>query len=347
MYRFLGPKIPIPVWHSHLLRARGLAEEEGISWTKLTKADRRELDTGDSGDRTLLLVHGTGLRTRPGFLGLTQEEYRTLHEHYGGRILAFEHRAIMHGLERNSHDLARALERVGGSLYLDIIGLSRGGLVARMLVEGWEPLRPNIRVRKLVFVGTPNDGTPSARRDRLGIGAKMMKDWRQYVRGIAQVDQTDRSVALFDDPAEIAGFDRPDFVCLGWPMLFGTQDQLPRSPSLQRLNGHIGQRPHPLHVTEYFGVASVFNFKHGAPNTELGGGRNVEDICDWALPQVPNDLVVPTASVYRPAQGANSCGRFPLQNHRLMVLKPSCNATHTGLFRLDAVRSKIMHWLGL
>ena len=114
-YRFIGPQIPVPVWISHLLRARGLEEEEyGVNWTKLTQKDWNELNVGSSGGRTLLLVHGTGLRTRPGFIGLTKKDYQRLHIHYGGRIIAFEHRAMRHQLDRNSRDLARELERGGG-----------------------------------------------------------------------------------------------------------------------------------------------------------------------------------------------------------------------------------------
>ena len=174
-----------------------------------------------------------------------------------------------------------------------------------------------------------------------------MKAWRKHVRGLALVNLRDRPVEVFDNPFTIDGFDGKNFVCQGWPMLLGTQDQLPQSHFLQRLNGFSGPRPHPLRETVYFGVASAFNFQHGAPNQSLSFGHSWKSICEWALPQVPNDLVVPTASVYQPAQGTDSCGRFPLHPKRLMVLHPSCNATHTGLFRLNAVRHRIMNWLNV
>ena len=52
-------------------------------------------------------------------------------EEYNGQILAFEHCAIRHRLDRNSTDLAKALERVEHPLELDVIGLSRGACDAK------------------------------------------------------------------------------------------------------------------------------------------------------------------------------------------------------------------------
>ena len=81
-WKLLGPKIPIPVWFSSLWRARGMDDpEEGIRWSELKAKDWSELDA--SKGRTLLLVHGSGLRTVPGFLGMTREEYEHLHTVYG------------------------------------------------------------------------------------------------------------------------------------------------------------------------------------------------------------------------------------------------------------------------
>ncbi len=346
-WRLIGPQIPSPVWFSHLLRARGFGGEDvGILWSRATTADWDDLDaSGDPERRTLLLIHGTGLRTRPGFVGFTQAEYERLSARYGGRVLAWEHRSFAHHLDRNSAELARALERGRVPLELDVIGLSRGGLVTRMLVEGWAPLRDDIRIRNLIFVGTPNDGTPSARRDSTGAGAKQMRAWRRDVRRLALVNKRDRPVDVYDDPFVIDGFEASSRVCQTWPMLYGSQDQVPASPFLQKLNGFHGPAPHRPLETTYFGLASVFNFEHGAPNATLLPRWRRADVCAWALPGVPNDLVVPTASVYGPQQGDHACGRFPLSRERLMVLRPSSNTTHVGLLRVRAVRRRVLTWL--
>lgn len=342
-WQLLGPKIPIPVWFSTLWRARGMDDpEQGIRWSKLQTQDWSELDAAKG--RTLLLVHGTGLRTVPGFLGLTVEEYQHLHTVYGGRILAYEHRALAHHLDRNARELAQALESGGVPLELDVFGMSRGGLVTRMLVEGWEPLREDIHIRRLVMLGTPNDGTPSARRDSGGLAARLMKDWRHDVRRLALTNPSERGVELHTDPFSIPTF-VPDADPMGtWPILRGSQDQVPGSTMLQRLNGFAGAAPFARRAATYFGLASIFTFDHGAPNEMLTKSRR-SDVLEHAIPETPNDLVVPTASVFKPVQGPHASGFFPLVRERLVVLKPSANGSHVGLFRLDAVRRQLIEWL--
>ena len=312
-------------------------------WSPLNVSDSAALHAREG--PTLLLVHGTGLRTRPGFLGLTEAEFTRLSARYGGRILAWEHRAFAHHLDRNARELARALERLGVPMEVEVLALSRGGLVIRMLVEGWESLRDDIGVHKLVMVGTPNDGTPSARRDPMGKGNVPMKAWRTDVRRLALIDHRDRPMEVHEDPFSLPGYD-PGDVRLGiWPLLSGSQDQVPGSPMLARLNGFAGPSPHARRDAVYFAVASIFNFDHGAPERELLPGMGRREVCAHAIPGVPNDLVVPTASVFRPRQGPDASGHFPLCRDRLVVLQPSVNATHVGLFRVDAVRRQALQWL--
>jgi len=343
-WRLLGPLIPSPVWFSALLRARTLdSEDEGVIWSPLATAEGASLHASEG--PTLLLVHGTGLRTRPGFLGLTQADFARLRERYGGRILAWEHRAFAHHLDRNARELGRALERLGVPMDLDVLTLSRGGLVVRMLTEGWVPLREDIQLHKLVMMGTPNDGTPSARRDPMGRGNVPMKAWRTDVRRLALVDQRDRAVAFHDDPFSLPGYD-PGEVRLGkWPLLSGSQDQVPGSRMLSRLNGFAGPAPHPRRVLEYYALASIFTFDHGAPERQLLPDMGRREVCEHAIPGVPNDLVVPTASVYRPRQGPDASGYFPLCRERVAVLQPESNTTHVGLFRVNAVRHRALQWL--
>jgi hypothetical protein len=342
-WQHLGPKIPVPVWFSTLWRARGLDDpDQGIRWSELKAQDWSELDAAKG--RTLLLVHGTGQRTVPGFLGLTREEYEHLHTVYGGRILAFEHRALAHHLDRNARELARALERGGVPLELDVLGLSRGGLVTRMLVEGWEPLREDIEIRRLVMLGTPNDGTPSARRDTGSHASRVMKDWRHDVRRLALTSHTERAIERHPDPFSIPTFDPGAFGKTSWPFLCGSQDQIPGSPMLGRLNGFAGLAPFAARETTYFALASLFSFDFGAPNPILNTLRRTE-VLEHAMTTVPNDLVVPTASVFKPVQGPHASGFFPLVPERLVVLTAAANATHVGLFRLAAVRRQLIEWL--
>ena len=341
-WNLIGPLIPTPVWFSRLWRARGLdSAEDGVRWSSVTPSDWEDLGRGPM----LLMIHGTGLRTVAGFVGLTREEFTRLEERYEGRILAWEHCALAHHLDRNARELARALERGGRPLTIDVLALSRGGLVARRLVEGWEQLASDICIRKLVMVGTPNDGTPSARRDGMGDGNVEMKAWRTDVRRLALTDERDREVRFHDDPFSIPGFDPGERQMGVWPLLHGSQDQVPGSPCLQQLNGFAGPAPHPVRPTTYYALASIFTFDHGAPEAQLLPHLDRRGVCAHAIPDVPNDLVVPTASVIQPSQGPDASGHFPLGQERVAVLRPCANATHVGLFRLDAVRRKCMEWL--
>ena len=173
-----------------------------------------------------------------------------------------------------------------------------------------------------------------------------MKIWRQEVRRLALIGTGEREAKVYDDPHSIPGFNPDKLDCRIWPFLLGSQDQLPRSRALQRLNGFAGPAPHPQREATYYGLASVFNFDHGAPNDDVPNGQSRGDIAEVAFPQTPNDLVVPTASVYQPSQGLDASGRFPLQRERLMVLHPSANATHVGLLHLAKARERVLNWLG-
>ena len=350
----IGPKIPVPVWRSQMFRAHSLDDTaKGIRWDPIrSPADWEGLDARDlePGQRVLLLIHGTGLRTRAGFLGLSPEDFERLYERYGDRIIAFQHRALGRYLDENVRQLCAWFKRGGIPMRLDVLGLSRGGLLARYIGEGWAEGLPGAElaeVHKVIFVGTPNGGTPSARRDPTLKGSRSMKAWRVDVRRMALVNQTGREVELLDDPFAIDPYIAEDTRFALWPGIRGSQDQLPTSAVLRRLNGFAGAAPGRLQSTlRYFGIASVFTWGHGAPEKRLFRGEHGtrKAVTDWALPMT-NDLVVPTSSVYAPHQGPDACGLFPLARERLIVLAPSANVTHVGLMRVDRVRSQILDWL--
>ena len=348
-WTLLGPKIPVPVWRKQLLRAVGY-EDGAIRWAPLVPGDWAELDADrlPTDARTLLLLHGTGMVVRPGFHGFSLPDFVELWRRYGGRILAFEHQALQRALPTNARALSASLLQGGVRLHLDVLGLSRGGLLGRYLAEGWAEamLDDRVHIDKIVFLGTPNGGTPSARRDPLGAGAREMKAWRTDVRRVALVGDPDREVAEVDDPFTLERYEPAERYGT-WPMFRGTIDQLPGSTMLRKLNGFLGPAPGQRwrdRPPTYFGIAAVFTFDHGAPDKVLAGGLRRSEVARWALP-TPNDLVVPTRSVYAPAQGPDASGLFPLIRERLLVLAPTANATHTGLMRLAAVRRQIVSWL--
>jgi hypothetical protein len=349
-WKLVGPKIPAWVWKSHIQRPLGFVDGQ-LQWGP-APADGPFWEAFDAdrlppGARSLLLLHGTGQRTVPGFRGLDPDDLAQLRAIYGDRIVAFEHRAIGHRVVRNAHELIRDLSRTGARLELDVLGLSRGGLIGRYLTEGWGgwiPGAERVRIHKLIFIGTPNDGTPSARRDPSSDGSKHMHSWRNDVRRLTFTTHPDRTARLVEAPLSLARLERGPAL-VGWPMLLGSQDMIPDSVLLRRLNGFAGPPPGPPQDTRYYGVASIFTFEHGAPDVHIAGVRRSE-ITHHALMAAPNDLVVPTASVFAPDLGPHGPRRrFPLALDRLMVLGPAYNATHTSIILLKVVRQRIIDWL--
>jgi hypothetical protein len=144
--------------HRHRLRTFTL-EDKATDGRELRVAD---LDFYRAG-RTLLLIHGTGSSTRGGLGSMTDDVVRKLHEHYQGRVFAFDHPTVGTAPNVNAADLLRRLE--GQGWQLDIVSHSRGGLVARYLIEQASKLGMipgTFSVRRAVFVGVPNGGTPLA-----------------------------------------------------------------------------------------------------------------------------------------------------------------------------------------
>lgn len=343
-WKLVGPKIPQRVWRSHLLIARSFDKE--IVWDRLRDQDVKALREGAQASQpTLLVLHGTGLRTRMGMAGFSQADFQGLQAQYGARILAFEHRAVRHGLEKNARALVEQLASLGIDLCLHILGLSRGGLLARMLAEGWVRCPDRIHIEKIVFLSTPNEGSLSARWDKHS--PREMKAWRQDLRRLLKSPQSEPDASVYATPYALAGHETKGQELRAWPLLHGTGDQLPGSAWLSRLNGFSGPPKYPSRKDgcRYYALASVFSFDHGAPNHPHAAGGSWKEIIDLVFSSTPNDLVVPTAGVYQPQQGPDACGRFPIQADRLLVLKPSCNVTHIGMLWHPMVSSKIVSWL--
>ncbi len=140
--------------------------------------------------RVLLLVHGTFSSTLASFGGVLQPDLlERLEKLYPGGIFGFEHFSFSRSLEENLSRLGQEIEAEQGHqvtddlrgdepgsaergsgvsgeqrstmLDADIVGYSRGGLLARMMLEQeW------IRCGRLLLCATPNGGTPLARGER-------------------------------------------------------------------------------------------------------------------------------------------------------------------------------------
>ena len=134
------------------------------SLTALTDADWKRLGAG-----RCLLLHPRHVRHDHRLLlaACRTSPLRELHQRYEGRVIAFDHPT----LADSPIDNARAfLTAVGNhKLEIDVVCHSRGGLVARSIVERPEDLAKlgkNVSVGTAVLVGATTNGTDLADVDR-------------------------------------------------------------------------------------------------------------------------------------------------------------------------------------
>ncbi|MBI4720010.1 MAG: CHAT domain-containing protein [Chitinivibrionia bacterium] len=132
------------------------------------------------GKRGLLIIHGLFSSTQAGFAPLFEPAgasfMRTIMQAYEGKVVGFDHPTASRTPEENARWLLEHLER-GHTCRYDVLATSRGGLVARSLVELARKRRTgafgqggrrrskstragSLVIDRVILVGTPNAGTP-------------------------------------------------------------------------------------------------------------------------------------------------------------------------------------------
>lgn len=115
-----------------------------------------------SPQRGLLFIHGTFSHAHSGFRKLTQTRFfAEARAIYGDNIFAFNHFTISKTPAENVADLLAALP--DRDFEFDIITHSRGGLVARELLEGSGLAHPRgrrLKAGRVIMVACPSAGTP-------------------------------------------------------------------------------------------------------------------------------------------------------------------------------------------
>lgn len=121
------------------------------------------------GGPALLMIHGTNSLSHSGFAAVPPDAVAALNRRYGDRVFAFDHPTLSVDPLDNCKILAGLLPD-DLSLEVDVLAHSRGGLVARVLAELADTAgtAAKLRVRQVVFVATPNLGTPLADPDHYG-----------------------------------------------------------------------------------------------------------------------------------------------------------------------------------
>jgi CHAT domain-containing protein len=162
-------------------KKRGL--EEG--WRKVSKetlaAGRVAPGKPVSPARSLLFIHGTFSNTVGAFHGLAESDFfDRVKSTYGDRIFGFDHFTLSRAVEQNARMMLEGLPEQ--ATLFDVVTHSRGGLVARTLVEGaqsFAELGRRFTPGRVVLVAAPNDGTPLATPkrfdDTIGLIANLLE----------------------------------------------------------------------------------------------------------------------------------------------------------------------------
>ena len=273
-----------------------------------------------SGKRALLLVHGTFSRSHSGFGALPAGTFEDLYAQYDKRVIALDHYTLSHTPQQNVEWLLQQIPD-GTELELDIVCHSRGGLVSRTLAERQSELSlgsRTLRVRRVIFVATPNAGTALADAKRLGDLIDRYTNLLSLVPDIGVTDVLDGivTVAKMLAVGAMKGLD-------------GLQSMVPDGDFQKWLNDGPAPRD-----TTYCALAA--NYEPSSPALKAFISDGVMDTVFRAL---GNDLVVPTDGVYE----KNGAGLFPISSRH--VFAKSDDVTHTKFFANRTTQEKLLTWL--
>lgn len=293
----------------------------------------------------LLMCHGTFSSTvgtygqlaehaaGQAFLARARSEY--------GAVLSYDHKTLAETPEQNAIDFLNALEVLGlaQDATIDAVSFSRGALVYRTLAEQLlVQSRPDIKLRKAVFVGCTNGGTQLAEPDNwealadvytnalLG-GARLLtvltggasvnplvvggiKMLGRFVQTVAQLGITDRRV----------------------PGLAAMQ---PEGEVVKALNTSTAD---PSRLAEYYAITSDF-----VPKFQPRNG--LSEVAQAALNKLTDDLIGPKNDLVVHTPGMTTFGTRQGQLKEVLDLGSTEDVYHTVYFAQDAVANRIAGWL--
>lgn len=300
-------------------------------------------DWWDAGDwKGLLVLHGTALQSHIGLRHLSHKTVQSLCAKYkvGTRrhVIAMDHKTLDNSIGQNVRELLDRLP-TNRKFVLDILAISRGALVARYLAEGHADAYmasrgQSVEVRRVVFVGGANDGSPSAGSPGHPIAnltvARCMACRKCFSADTPKTRCCD-SIALAELGSAIG-------ILFSQDGLQGQKDLREDSAMIQLINRRNGGggKALPPKLT-YHAIAGKYSC-----NQMNGCECNNNPIFD----NKPNDLVVPFDSVCKPALGGDSAfkssaNRFPISGGRLLEVKKP----HSELFKADKVSDQLLSWL--
>jgi CHAT domain len=265
--------------------------------------------------RSLLFVHGTFSHAAAAFQDLAADPglFAALQRRYDGRLFAFNHLTVGTAPDANARDLRARLPR--GPALFDAVTHSRGGLVLRALAEGNPGVAPGVFLGRVLFVASPNEGTPLASPVR----------WHSLAAWLANLGE------MFPGNALAFGFDFASealvwMACRAGGTLPGIAAMDPAGGFLEKLNGSATPR--------YEAGAAVARYE-----PKGSAARRLLDAAAGVFFEAPNDLVVPT-------EGGRSLGAAPpVPEAHIVRFGPGDAVHHLNLFAQKRTRDRIRIFL--
>ncbi len=290
------------------------AAPPGVTLDWLTVTEKK------AGEKGLLIVHGTLTRSHTEFSKVSLGFVKELHRLYGGRVFAFDHPTLSRSPAENIDEFVNYLPR-NASLDLDVICISRGGLVTRELETRIPDLSTGsrqVRIHRVVFIAAPNNGTILA-------DGKHWNDFIDIYTSALNLIPDNPVTDILDAVITVA-----KLIAVGALRgLTGIQAMRPNGPYLNALNAST------IGAGNYFAVAS--NFEPGGTSGWTDYVRNV--VIDKVFHGEGNDLIVPSEGVFE----ANGSQFFPIP--QLLVFAPRDHVSHSGYLRNNKVQTRILQWL--
>jgi hypothetical protein len=296
------------------------ANYRDLSAPEWTRDDWARVASGPA----LLFIHGGASTATGAFHELSAATMQTLYDRYESRLLAFNHPTMTEDPQENARWF---LKQVPAALPLrfDIVCHSRGGIVARELIQRASEILPGSRVAvgAAVFVGVPNAGTEIFDVDRLGHVFDRLSTAAKLCPGLPAAEWFDAIIVSVKLLAH--------GLLAGMP---GIRVLVPGTAFLKSLN-----LPGKLDV-RYHAIAADYDPPPGGPLFEIVKMRLLNQAADRVF-EKPNDLVVPTDGVGGDVGGPG----FPIEGEYCLRFRADEGVMHTTYFRHPDTSEKLLEWL--
>ena len=280
--------------------------------------DWAELSAGPA----LLFVHGTFSTAHACFGGMPRETFTDLFDAYQGRVFAFNHFTMSHSPTQNVDWFVDQIP-AATKLNLDIVSHSRGGLVSRLLSDTLH--QRGSRVRRIVFAGAPNSGTPLADPDHTTDLLNRYTSITRLLPPSLAAEGLEGILMLVKAVAHGALKELP-----------GLSAMLPDGEYLKKLNSANDGSPD----TQFYAIAA--DFEPDASRKEFGSfaKRVSNKVVDAVFHEQPHDLVVPYRSVYE----FNGHPKFPIAEDRILRYGPENRIHHCSILPSVLTGNQLSSW---